>query len=292
MDAGTLGYGWTHGYEWRLSVSNGSDRVVVRSAGEGIDNLLAVKIGGNVYYPLTDIQGTVWGYADYSGDVVARWTYDVWGNVLSESCAVPSLASVRYRFQGREWSTVTGLIHFRMRWYDPGTGRWLSKDPIGLGGGFNLYVFCANSPLVCIDPDGGKSLLGQIWNSPNSVIGMFMGGIGSMVSGALGKHPGMKDGNNAKQFLNNGLSPFGAITLGNVILYGPCVSPDEKCPEGTYGDHERQHTEQGEILGPFYFPLHIISGLTGLIFNWDWHGPLNFLEIGPQSIPPRPWPWE
>ena len=52
MDAGTLGYGWTHGYEWRLSVSNGSDRVVVRSAGEGIDNLLAVKVGGATCRPL------------------------------------------------------------------------------------------------------------------------------------------------------------------------------------------------------------------------------------------------
>ena len=155
-DAGTLGYGWTHGYEWHLSVSNGSDRVVVRSAGEGIDNLLAVKIGGNVYYPLTDIQGTVWGYADYSGDVVARWTYDAWGNVLSESCAVPSLASVRYRFQGREWSAATGLINFRMRWYDAETGRWLNKDPIGLSGGLNLYVFCED------DPANGQDALG-LW---------------------------------------------------------------------------------------------------------------------------------
>ena len=71
--------------------------------GEGIDNLLAVKIGGESYYPLTDIQGTVWGYADSQNNVVARWTYDAWGNVLSEFCVVPALASVRYRFHGREW---------------------------------------------------------------------------------------------------------------------------------------------------------------------------------------------
>ncbi len=24
-----------------------------------------------------------------------------------------------------------GLIYFRARWYDPNTGRWLSKDPMG-----------------------------------------------------------------------------------------------------------------------------------------------------------------
>ena len=106
---------------------------------------------GQTYYPLTDIQGTVWGYADSANNVVARWTYDAWGNVLSEVCTVPALATLRYRFQGREWSAATGLINFRMRWYDPDTGRWLSKDPIGLGGGLNLYAFCGNAPVIICD---------------------------------------------------------------------------------------------------------------------------------------------
>ena len=122
--------------------------------GEGIDKLLAVKIGGNVYYPLTDIQGTVWCYADSANNIVARWTYDAWGNVLSEDVAIPVLATLRYRFQGREWSAATGLVNFRMRWYDAETARWLSKDPIGLSGGFNLYVFCGNRPILYVDPRG------------------------------------------------------------------------------------------------------------------------------------------
>ena len=258
--------------------------------GDGIDKLLAVKIGVNVYYPLTDIQGTVWGYVDSQNNIVARWTYDAWGNVLSEDVAVSVLKALRYRFQGREWSAATGLINFRMRWYDPVTGRWVSKDPIGLGGGLNLYVVCNNNLLMRIDHCGLSSIIGQMWNWPNTMAGMLVGGIGSMVSGIQGKNPKMSNGNNAKQFLNNGLVPYGAITMGNVIIYGPSVNPDEPCPEGTYGEHERQHTEQGELLGPLYFPAHLVSGLMGLILNGDWHGPANFLEIGPQSIPPRPWP--
>ena len=122
--------------------------------GDGIDNLLAVKIGDDVYTALTDNQGTVWGLTDGSGEVVARWTYDAWGNVLSSDVTVPALAALRYRFQGREWSAVTGLMNFRMRWYDAVTGRWLSKDPIGLNGGVNLYAFCENIPLGCLDPFG------------------------------------------------------------------------------------------------------------------------------------------
>ena len=126
--------------------------------GEGIDNFLAVKVGGALYYPLTDIQGTIWGYVDSQNNVVACWRYDAWGNVLDEEVTVPALASIRYRFQCREWSAVTGLINFRMRWYDPETGRWLSKDPIGLSGGLNLYAFCGNCPLAFVDPFGRSFL--------------------------------------------------------------------------------------------------------------------------------------
>ena len=31
--------------------------------------------------------------------------------------------------------------------YDAATSRWLSKDPIGLSGGLNLYAFCGNTVL-------------------------------------------------------------------------------------------------------------------------------------------------
>ena len=67
------------------------------------------------------------------------------------------LAAIRYRFQCREWSAATGLVNFRMRWYDSETGRWLSKDPIGLSGGLNLYAFCGNNPICRIDVYGTLS---------------------------------------------------------------------------------------------------------------------------------------
>lgn len=41
-----------------------------------------------------------------------------------------------------------------MRWYDPVTGRWLSKDPIGLSGGLNLYSFCEGDPIHNVDRIG------------------------------------------------------------------------------------------------------------------------------------------
>ena len=143
---------------WQVIADVDESGSVVRAYewGEGTDQLLAVRIGSRTYTALTDIQGTVWGYADAGGSVVARWTYDAWGNVLLEEIAegAEGLRAVRYRFQGRERSAATGLANFRMRWYDPATGRWLSKDPIGLGGGLNLYAFCGGDAINLVDPIG------------------------------------------------------------------------------------------------------------------------------------------
>lgn len=134
---------------------------VIRSYtwGPGIDYLLSVAVAdGNgqphVYYALTDHQNTVHGFVDSTGALVAHYVYDAWGNILQSSVSVPALANNRYLFQGREYSWSTGLYNFRARWYDPATGRWLSKDPIGISGGMNLYLFCEGDSINSIDPSG------------------------------------------------------------------------------------------------------------------------------------------
>ena len=46
------------------------------------------------------------------------------------------------------------LVGFGCRWYDAETGRWISKDPILLDGGWNVYAFCDNDPINRTDPSG------------------------------------------------------------------------------------------------------------------------------------------
>jgi hypothetical protein len=43
------------------------------------------------------------------------------------------------------------MFYYGFRYYDPDTGRWLNRDPIGINGGLNLYGMVANSPLNYID---------------------------------------------------------------------------------------------------------------------------------------------
>jgi RHS repeat-associated protein len=44
-------------------------------------------------------------------------------------------------FQG----LTVDVTYYGYRWYDPATGRWPSRDPIGERGGLNLYGFVGNS---------------------------------------------------------------------------------------------------------------------------------------------------
>jgi RHS repeat-associated protein len=59
---------------------------------------------------------------------------------------------------GREWDKETGLYYYRARYYDPMEGRFISKDPSGLTGGINLYVYAKSNPVNYADPLGLRPL--------------------------------------------------------------------------------------------------------------------------------------
>ena len=61
-----------------------------------------------------------------------------------------------------------------MRDYDPGTGRYVESDPIGLGGGLNPYVYANGNPLRWIDVFGlytAEELANIIFNETESLSG-------------------------------------------------------------------------------------------------------------------------
>lgn len=51
----------------------------------------------------------------------------------------------------------SGVTDYGYRYYHPGLGRWLSRDPIGERGGLNLYGFLANRPVKSLDSLGLKA---------------------------------------------------------------------------------------------------------------------------------------
>ncbi len=57
----------------------------------------------------------------------------------------------------------TGLYFYRARYYDPVLGRFVSSDPIGLGGGMNTYSYVARNPLSLTDPIGLDPWIRETW---------------------------------------------------------------------------------------------------------------------------------
>ncbi|MEW6079172.1 MAG: RHS repeat-associated core domain-containing protein [Thermodesulfobacteriota bacterium] len=63
-------------------------------------------------------------------------------------------------YPGQYYDAETGLHYNGWRYYEPGTGRYLRKDPIGIKGGINLYIYVKDNPVKIIDFNGGWSVSG------------------------------------------------------------------------------------------------------------------------------------
>jgi RHS repeat-associated protein len=78
----------------------------------------------------------------------------------------------------------SGLVLMGHRCYDPSLGWFLNRDPIGYGGGLNLYAYCYGDPINMVDPTGFGG-----WYDPYAwgvSIGAFADGLPSLPTG-----PGM-----------------------------------------------------------------------------------------------------
>jgi RHS repeat-associated protein len=69
------------------------------------------------------------------------------------------------RFSTKYQDDETDLVYYGYRYYNSGTGRWISRDPIEEQGGEDLYEFDLNQPVNEVDPLGEKILSLEIRHS-------------------------------------------------------------------------------------------------------------------------------
>ena len=140
-----------------------------------VGGLLARRTQNATLFPSYDGIGNVTGLTDGTGARVAKYRYDAFGNILEASGA--QAQNNPYRFSTKE--AVGGLYYYGFRFYSPGLGRWINRDPLKEAGGMNVYAFCANDPIGLIDPDGLTPTQAEYANR-------FFGMQGAMTGAALG----------------------------------------------------------------------------------------------------------
>jgi len=99
--------------------------------------------------------------------VLQRPVYTAFGELVYD--LAPQDTFIRYRYagdwgyEGRLGSETNGgsdsalglpYTHVGHRWYDPSTGRFLQRDPVGIRGGLNTYGYVSSNPPMFVDPWG------------------------------------------------------------------------------------------------------------------------------------------
>ncbi len=110
------------------------------------------------YYPAYDGNGSISAWLDSTGTLLARMDYSPFGQLVAQykytSTANATLSRLPFGFSTKYTDKETGLLYYGYRYYDPVTGRWWSKDPIGESGGLNLYGFVGNDGVDMLDKLG------------------------------------------------------------------------------------------------------------------------------------------
>jgi RHS repeat-associated protein len=88
--------------------------------------------------------------------------YDAFGDQISDIDGVyqtqsQAMLASDYGYEGQfgyRTDQYSGLVLAGHRFYQPQTGRWLNRDPIGYQGGMNLYEYAGDDPVNEVDTSG------------------------------------------------------------------------------------------------------------------------------------------
>lgn len=116
--------------------------------------LLGVEKNGTFNYFITDGLTSVRLVLNDSGGEIASYEHDEFGNQLVKTGSGSSPKTFVGGLGVHDDADVSGLLYMRARHYDAKLGRFLSRDPIGISGGLNLYSYVRSNPVNRVDPSG------------------------------------------------------------------------------------------------------------------------------------------
>lgn len=123
--------------------------------------LVSFNLDSVDYFYINNIQGDIVAIVNQDGNVVVKYDYDSYGNIIQKNID-SGLENVykanAYTYRGYRYDLETGLYYLQSRYYNPEIGRFISSDGLlGQKGDIlstNMYAYCANNPVMYIDPSG------------------------------------------------------------------------------------------------------------------------------------------
>ena len=226
---------------------------VVTSSAPVTVTVTAGEVQG-IFFIHADHLGTPRLIADEQQRTVWRWDNDepFGDNPPDED---PGKTGQRFefnlRFPGQYFDKETGLSYNYFRDYDPGAGRYVQSDPIGLAGGVNTYSYVEGNPLSSSD------FLGLRRDNPFGINGPLAGSGGGGVIPLSGGGRGSSGGSGSGlgsiatgvAGLGSGLGLMSGVGIGNLIYAKPYIDDPQ-----ADADHDAYKKRYDQPPPPFKDP--------------------------------------
>ena len=146
------------------------------------------------FYFRKNLQGDVIAITEWSGETVARYTYDAWGKcTIVDLARAHEIATVNpFRYRGYYYDSETALYYLQSRYYDPELGRFINGDMMPQIDTtksncmmLNIYAYCFNSPVNMCDVDGFYPVTCSIMST---IVSAFSG---AYIGAAIAKYFGL-----------------------------------------------------------------------------------------------------
>jgi RHS repeat-associated protein len=189
------------------------------------DPLPSLVMYGDAFYRLFyDQVGSLRVVADEYGRVVKEVLYDSFGRILEDTNpGMRVLLGFGGGLHDRELGPY-GLVRLGWRDYDPETGRFTAKDPIGYAGGDpDLYGYCLDDPVNLKDPEGLKVIGSQVRTGDESTLYYY-------------------DPDTGDNFIYDLKEPAPKVSPRNNEEYGPSA----KLPPGVYEKKPKEYS--GKVM--------------------------------------------
>ena len=163
--------------------NNGTDHLYYYYDANG--SIGSISYNGVRYALLKNLQGDVIALMDTNCNIVARYTYDAWGRILSitdgngnintSSTFIGYVNPIRYR--GYYYDVETDWYYLNSRYYDPRVKRFINADGnVGNTGNFtgmNLFAYCLNNPIISSDANG-QSANSYFWLEEAIIVSSYI----------------------------------------------------------------------------------------------------------------------